>query len=309
MGSLYGNRQYMNSPNKLEIKFQSEAPSTHDHFEGNGHQSTANALKSVIENQPEIHILGLEGELGSGKSTVIKILSSLIPTKYQFITFDVDQYHHSSLKAAFIKVLANELINIVDTNSREDIKKAQDKALGNIFSYKKKTDSQVTPYIFWFGFTFILTARFINNALTNIWDYIKSCLHGNCIVKLDTVTLALAFSPAIVWLFMLWRKNFFKANRSDKNFPSLGNLLKKNTLDTITETLEISKEVGSIELQEAFQAFINSIPENITIILVIDNLDRVESSKVREVWSDLETFTKISNNKLRILLPFSEHHV
>ena len=55
-------------------KFQSEAPSEIDSFEGAGHENAAEGIKNTIIRFPEIHIIGLEGSLGAGKSTVIKIL-------------------------------------------------------------------------------------------------------------------------------------------------------------------------------------------------------------------------------------------
>ncbi len=298
-----------------EIKFQLENPSKEDLFNGSGHNHAAKGIKTVIEEKPEIKILGLEGELGAGKSTVIKILESqLDPDKYKFIIFDVDQYHHSSIKAAFVKVLAKHMLGIVSDDRKKDIEKAKNKALGNILSYTKSTDSKLNPYVFWFGFTFILTARYIDSALKAIGTSVLALLDsGNSSFSYDSaITIFLAISPLFVWFYMKaqhHRKNKREKGTCKNRLPTLGSILKRNTIDTISETLDVTREVSSVELKEAFDSFIDAIPDEMTIILVIDNLDRVEASKVREVWSDLEIFTSISNNNMRIILPFSESHV
>ncbi len=51
-------------------KFQLEEPSEEDLFEGRGHESTAIAIQNVLENHIDVSTIGLQGELGAGKSTV-----------------------------------------------------------------------------------------------------------------------------------------------------------------------------------------------------------------------------------------------
>ncbi|MFA0159278.1 P-loop NTPase fold protein [Vibrio sp. 10N.261.46.A3] len=71
----------------------------------------------------------------------------------------------------------------------------------------------------------------------------------------------------------------------------------------------MNKEVSSVELEAAFSQFVKSIPENDVVILIIDNLDRVSSKKVKEIWSDLEILTSICTKNLRIIVPYSENHI
>ncbi|MFP3427741.1 P-loop NTPase fold protein, partial [Pseudoalteromonas sp. SIMBA_162] len=80
--------------NSAHFKFQSELPESIDGFIGQGHKNAAKALQDVIVDHPYVHVLGVEGNLGAGKSTSIKILESqLDENTYKFIYFDVDQHH------------------------------------------------------------------------------------------------------------------------------------------------------------------------------------------------------------------------
>jgi len=90
---------------------------------------------------------------------------------------------------------------------------------------------------------------------------------------------------------------------------TLGDLFKRNGIDSINETFDVTREVGSLELKKALDVFVESIPENKTIILVIDNIDRVEADKVKEIWSDLSIISTLSGQRLRVIVPFSEIHI
>lgn len=71
----------------------------------------------------------------------------------------------------------------------------------------------------------------------------------------------------------------------------------------------VSKEVGSIELHKAISGFKECIPPGIRFLLIIDNLDRIPSEKVKELWSDIELISNSSEKRLKLLIPYSSDHV
>ncbi|WP_305817388.1 P-loop NTPase fold protein [Photobacterium leiognathi] len=94
-------------------KYQNEKPVDTDLFEGQGHKQVAQAIASVLLSDSSQHIIGIEGNLGSGKSTVISILQQEIVEKgYHVVTFDADQYH-STLKPALIQSIEIELETLI----------------------------------------------------------------------------------------------------------------------------------------------------------------------------------------------------
>lgn len=291
--------------NVTALKFQLELPSSTDKFDGNGHENAARAIGNIIEHNPDVHIVGIEGALGAGKSTIIKILESMLnQSKYHFMCFDVDKYSHISTKSALIKIMSSELINIANHEDKEKILEAKGRALGNLLEYTKTTTSKISPYVILFIFSFALTFKYIKDFFVAAFSTVNALISQSYDPNLElTLKSCLAISPIFVFLTMKLHKFISK-----KAIPTVGDLLKRNSEDSIREEIKINKDVGSFELKEAIETFVNVIPDGKVIILIIDNIDRLQHDKAKEIWSDIEIFTSACNDKMRILLPFSELH-
>ncbi|MDM5130054.1 P-loop NTPase fold protein [Aeromonas piscicola] len=292
------------------IKFNIEQPSNEDLFTGNGHLSSALAIKRTIEQQTEINIIGLEGELGAGKSSIIKMLESELDERYKFIYFDISTYYHGSLKSEFIKFFSKELLNSFNgIVNKEAVDSATNRALGKTFVYKKETQSNINWFVFIFALSIIFSVRYFNDALNILASTLSSLFSSNPYNPSinATVTFLLGMSPLLTLCF-----NYFNNRKRIKNGTSpnlIGDLLKRNGSDTITETLLINKEVGGYELKEAFEEMLKEIPDDNTVILVLDNIDRIEKDKLGEIWSDIDIFSSAGSECFKIILPFSEKHV
>lgn len=95
------------------------------------------------------------------------------------------------------------------------------------------------------------------------------------------------------------------------NIITVGDLFKQNSVDRISETWLVSKEIGTIELTDALSGFTESptVPADARFILIIDNLDRISADKVKELWSDMELIAGTTHKQFRIIVPYSAHHV
>ncbi|HFQ5128654.1 TPA: P-loop NTPase fold protein [Vibrio vulnificus] len=135
--------------------YQNEKPVDSDLFSGQGHKQVADAIAKVLYSDSNQHIIGIEGNLGAGKSSVINILKNEIETSgFHIVTFDADQYH-KNLKPALIRTIEAELKQLLGNNSptqHEELKSAVEKALGQRLEYTKITNSHITPprYCVWF---------------------------------------------------------------------------------------------------------------------------------------------------------------
>lgn len=304
------------------MNYQQECPSEEDLFESSGHSNTAKAIENVILDQSNIHTIGLEGELGSGKSTILKLLERRLPSeKYKFITFDVEQFHYSSTKASFIKHLSENFIELFGTNGsltdskrrKRKIIKATDKALGNDLTYTKNIKSNLSWYTVFFAISLMFSIRYVKESISYVISTATTLVSNHELYTFglnETITSILGFSPLILIGLMSQQKKREKNKpKEEQKVPDIGDIFKRNSRDTITEKLKVTREVGTSELKYAFQSIVSVIPENQCVILVIDNLDRVDKDKVREIWSDLEIFTSFGGENLRIIVPFSEKHV
>ncbi|MFP5302182.1 P-loop NTPase fold protein [Cobetia sp. SIMBA_158] len=301
--------------NSAHFKFQSELPESIDGFIGQGHKNAAKALQDVIVDHPYVHVLGVEGNLGAGKSTSIKILESqLDENTYKFIYFDVDQHHYSSIKSSFIKIYCDGLDEIIADKDKPEAQCYKDEALGNTMSYKKKTKSNISMFVVIFAVTLVLFTKHITEAIEVLfisYNAIANSFSGKELsFSLErAVVLLSALSPFVFFIFLKIYNYYSEKIKRSESSLSFGDLLKRNGEDSIKETMDITREVGSYELKKAFLELSSLIPKDKVVIIVIDNIDRVEPSTVREVWSDLDVFTSLENQSVRIILPYSEVHV
>ncbi|RQM78030.1 hypothetical protein EHZ47_02460 [Aeromonas jandaei] len=290
-----------------KIHFNLEVPSDTDLFSGNGHISSARAIKQALEQQDNLNIIGLEGDLGAGKSSIIKMLESLLDKKYKFIYFDISTYYHSSFKSEFIKFFSSALKDsFKEKINHKSIDEYANKALGRTFSYEKETKSNISWWVFSFAISIVFSVRYFNDSIKILLDTLEMIFGSEKYAPTvrDTITCALGLSP-----FLIAFGNYIRAKKNKNLKFSLGDLLKKNSTDTITETLLINKEVGSYELKQTFCDMLGEVPKESVVILVLDNIDRVEKDSLGEIWGDIDIFSNIKTGQLKIIIPFSERHV
>jgi len=358
----------------VALKLQQEMPADSDLFKGGSHQNVADRMAEVIKEQ-EINILGLEGELGSGKSTIIHFLKKSLSPEYTFIDFDAEIYHYGNTKKALIEVIHDGLSESKDAN-KGNLEKLKNTALGNIVKYDKKVSSRLS----WWTVSFILLcllsvqmvrylildinanvkapgtisglviylelAAALSPGLLLLWllispkinlkswwaaGFILLCLLfvqaasyfildisastkntgaiSGWVIILELVT---ALSSALVLVGILVRKKLNKKPQDDpEDFTTVGDLFKQNSTDSITEKWLISREIGTIELTKALAGFTSnsSVSADAKFILIIDNLDRINAEKVKELWSDMELIAGTTHRQFRIIVPYSARHV
>lgn len=278
-------------------KYQNEKPVDTDLFEGQGHKQVAQAIASVLLSDSSQHIIGIEGNLGSGKSTVISILQQEIVEKgYHVVTFDADQYH-STLKPALIKSIETELETLIGKKDKYRLGSAVETALGKRLEYTKNTTSHISFSAIIFAFSLGVSALQLKPSLKFLAELTKGL--PNLDKLSGWLSIALFASPLLVYVVL----------RVLGCKTRLGDLVKRNSTDTISETIDVNREVGAIELKEAFGTFSNLIPKEKTLLLVVDNIDRVSPDIARELWSDIEILTSLGSERFRILLPYSEEHL
>ncbi|KHN90550.1 hypothetical protein BSK71_00135 [Pectobacterium actinidiae] len=283
----------------MEFKLYDETPSQQDLFDGQNHSNLADKISSILL-MKDINTIGLDGCLGSGKSTVLTLIKKKLKenTKITFIDFDVELYHHGSTKKALINVLYDGMKPKVKDYILKAFVDYKNFALGNKFSYEKHQKSSMSAWTFSFIFTSLLSLQSFRFFLLDLSKLFNNESYSK--ITLFVESLLLVSPLAVLLLFFLFRDRNNSINFSD--------IIKKNSLDTITETVLISKEVGALELKSALNGFLKCVDDH-TFILIIDNLDRVSKEKVKEIWSDIELITHNSNSKLKIIIPYSAEHL
>lgn len=299
--------------------FLVEKPSKEDLFDSGSHSRTADAVFKSLKNDNDINVVGVEGNLGSGKSTVLELIKCQSEEElYEFVEFDVERFQHGATKKALIERLYSAIeSSVTSTDGKAKIEKAKNVALGNHFEYTSNIKSNVNIWIIWFTIALLAGVRLLPDALSGIGNfilYVCQCATDGFDVASNNFDVS---GLSIISIFLAWFPYHIvrcaQKRRKILYFfgtpPTTGDIFKRNSKDTISETIEINKEVGAYELQEALESFVFEIPEHKRFILVLDNLDRVTKEKLREVWSDIEVFTSIAQTKIQLLIPYSIKHV
>jgi hypothetical protein len=299
-----------------EYKFLIESPSVTDDFDSKSHDRTARSVFETLQVDNDVNLVGVEGELGSGKSTVIKLVQKLTDnTEYELIEFDVERFQHGAIKKALIETIYEAIKGkIIGDASEAKIVAARNVALGNHLEYTSEVKSNINIWIVWFGISLLFAFRVFVDALVGIGNfilYIVQAIQTRSIpnAEIDYFAIVSLLIVLLPWHIVRCAQKRKKVLGFLGKPPSTGDIFKRNSTDKVSETIEINKEVGVFELQQALRVFISELPENIKFILVIDNLDRVTREKLREVWSDIEVFTSIAHNKIQIILPYSRNHI
>ena len=288
-----------------EFFFQNENPNKKDLIKNKNHTNIANKIKTIIlDKNKKFNLIGINGSLGSGKSTIIKIVEEDIKRQktakeYIFINFDLKINQYGLLKKSLIKTINQELIRQIP-NQKEKIQHIADRALGRLSSYTKETNSKIKPEVIALLIAFMFSARFSREALKVIFKMFEGIFNTEDIA----VLLIFAAPFLIATSFLLLDKT--------KNKNYLSNFFKRNSKDKIQEKLEIDKEVDSIELQNAFTKFDEIIKKNnIEIVLCIDNIDRLSNTKMQDFFSEISAFAQLTNtkNSFNIILPFCKNKI
>jgi len=300
--------QYGYRGERMPLTLQKEHPADSDLFRGKSHKKVALKMTRVIKTS-EINILGLEGELGSGKSTIIKLLKKYLSKGYTFIEFDAERYHHGNTKKALIEVI-HKGIRAREGVDKDSLETLKNKALGNHVEYDKKVSSRLS----WWTVSFILFSLLAVQMVRYLFIDLNRYLVSGKVTSWWVVALEVSalLSPGFI-LGGLWFKTSAKNKSPGKpgNITTVGDLFKQNSVDRISETWLVSREIGTIELTNALSGFTESptVPPEAQFILIIDNLDRISAEKVKELWSDMELIAGTTHKQFRIIVPYSARHV
>ena len=101
-----------------------DLPSENDEFSGGGHQRTANALAdTIVQFEGADRAIGLEGNWGSGKSTIVELAKKQLADtdrahKYHVFTFDLWANQTGHFKRSFLEAFLSWSSDAFPTESR-----------------------------------------------------------------------------------------------------------------------------------------------------------------------------------------------
>lgn len=300
------------SDNISNPKFISDKPADETFF-GNNDSFTLikNRIVNIIkDNQLYNKVIALSGKWGSGKNTIINMIKKK-EKNIKVIEFDTLSLYNEHIKKSFLINLSNEL-EIKETSEELEKSKLEELISGAVKKTTKKTGNKLyasTKLIILIIFVYI-----VHMPIYKIVSYFGDMLNifHNSYYKMCNLIISVSVSILILFFFSRSKKN----NKKEEN-----NLYKKinngidNIIDVIfpfinsslqtEETSSEETETGDITSSD-FKKYYKYIVEQYykkenhceNIAIVIDNFDRIETEKIKNILYDLYLFIS-TNNELK----------
>ena len=296
----------------------SDLPAGNDFFSGAGHTRTAEALANgLIELANEDGAIGLEGDWGSGKSTVIKLAEDFIDSnlsnsfEYRFFEFDLWIHQTDDFKRAFLISFLNWL-NDESLISSTNFKEFNDK----IRSRKTVTTTQDRA-----AFSNTAKCLFVAILITPL-SLVLTRWQLSADEGLNWLLLApfLFFSilPLIVALYSV-AHHFVKAH----NDPSseVMALIKGQAKETTRKQFIRDENPTSTEFRQTFDEILAKVKQGKNqkekrFVIVLDNIDRLPEDNIPDLWAELRTFyaystsgPTLSDHPITVVVAYDKKHI
>lgn len=265
-----------------------DLPSDTDAF--GSHEPVATAIGEMVDREEGGKAIALEGSWGSGKSTIISVLSERL--KGQVFVFDAWAHEGDPLRRVFLERLIEFCWRKIDhcrwSDTRDELRRR-----------RRVEKSRVLPQLSFAGglVTLSILAIPIGAALIAVGGAASSAL------PLDSSTLfyvglgGVVAAPTLLILHLLfWGLRWVRYALRGGQKPShaLGGIslfVNQTVQESTTETIE-TPEPSSVEFAKIFTDLLSeylSQPSD-RLVLVVDNLDRMSREQALAIWSTLRIF-------------------
>lgn len=309
--------------NEQYPRFIPDKPTGDDVFEGQSQTNLANNICEYIRSNDSAssrgrgqmpRIIGLEGKWGSGKSNVVeKIKKDLEGEGYYTFTYDAWGHQEDLQRRSILETLTNALIEDKVLVGKVKIKMRNGESkeaewkdqlsllLSNKTTTITKPQTRLTGSAIW-GIVLIGLFTILNIIINQLLD--------NDYISLSWKWILLEYSPIIVGLIVAGYYRY-----KDKNWKNVFTLLTQKSDDTITEQFTSSEEPSVMEFKNWMHAISSHLGrakgnKKKKVIIVFDNMDRLPSEKVMQLWSAIYTFFAGSEfENIWTIIPYDYMHL
>ena len=260
-------------------------------------------------------IIGIEGSWGAGKSNVVRKVENQLPQSYYTFTYDSWGHQEDLQRRSILETLVNKLINDKVLHGEVSIKMRNGKSytdewsnqLALLLSNKTTTITKSTPKLsgpaIW-GIIIIGLYAILNGfweLLPSIYPKLEMCFG---------LGLLFEISPLLLGVGIACHYHFCKGRAWEEVFT----LLTRKSDNTIDEQFTSSEEPSVTEFKNWLQVISDQLEKKESpkkkVIIVFDNMDRLPSDKVIQLWSLIHTFFAGSDFKnIWAIIPFDYIHL
>ena len=310
----------LTQPKLCKTVFLNDVPSSDDRLAPPGttgpHARVAKALGNAIRSG-EFYgkMVGIEGGWGSGKTTVINLLQKELEPeqkKIKFFCFDAWAHEGDPLRRTYLESLIGRL--------REwgwvDNRKWSDRLL-ELSHRRKISDTKTIPIMTGWGVALTISAFMVPFGIALFSSGAEKLVVGFGLAPnwKAIIGAPLGVLPLLLGLAAVVRHKWQNRKKADgAKGVSLGYALffKGEITETKQETTE-APEPTSIEFETRFEELMREALSNgdRSLVIVLDNLDRVNVKDALSIWATLQTFLQHRAtqwlpwfNRVCILVPY-----
>jgi Tol biopolymer transport system component/Cdc6-like AAA superfamily ATPase len=245
-------------------------------------EAIANLIRSKNPKDAKGIAIGIEGSWGSGKSTVGRLLTKHLASNSDIaiVSFDAWAHEGDPLRRTFLETLIKKFQNLKWID-QEKWKNRRDELANRRQVVTTKDSLKITTWGYVIAFTLLLVplgGSFIGAALRENFTF-EWGPWATKVIILGSIGWILTFGPVLVFLLGF------------KKEPDIVNILFKGPTEKTTQTTKTT-DPTSIEFEESFEMLLEeAIGKNDRqVVLILDNLDRVDAKDALSIWSTLQTF-------------------
>ena len=309
----------MATKHRCPTKLLDDTPADADEF--GGHESVARSIAEVVQTEAGGKAIGLEGGWGAGKSTIVKLASKILAEtenrEHRTVVFDTWAHQDDPLRRSFLE----QLITSIQEFDWVD-RKEWDRRLAELSRRRSVDTTKVVPKLEDAGLWFAFSLLFVPLGLALIAVVAPLLAANNAFGSLAPVALIVGFVAALAPLILYgsWalsqrekRKSESVGGDHDRSLSELPALLTRQASTESRTIVTRTPDPTSVEFECNFTELLNDALErkNRSLLLVIDNLDRVQPTDALLIWSTLQTFLGPSDyqradwiERLWVLIPY-----
>lgn len=299
--------------------FLSNKPTGEDKFEGGSQEKTANVIVELIKSDYyKTKVIGLDGSWGAGKSNVVEIIKAKLSNDYITFIFDAWGNQEDLTRKSFLEQLINELLTAKCITNIEKLNSIKNELLAKKTTRNKETFPTLKAY--WLFITSaILLFGFLLSVYENILeknDFIQSVYFGiwKPIIGIYLFPILL-FSCGICLMVREYKKLKKKEEFSKKSFWDIIGIIlywfKGKEIESIENERTMEDEPSVYKFKEYFKAIEKEISGKKNLLIVFDNLDRLEKEKIKSLWSSIHTFFSDSKEDIDswVIIPYNKEEL
>ena len=304
-------------------RFIPDKPTGDDVFEGKSQSHLANSIcKYILSNDSNAssekwqmpRIIGLEGKWGSGKSNVVEnIKKHLNGEGYHTFTYDAWGHQEDLQRRSILETLTNDLIENEVLEGKVEIKLRNGKSnkaewkdqlsllLSNKTTTITKSQPQLSGSAIW-GISLVGLFAISTTIMGHMIDVTDVSLSRCWIIFIDILPIIIG-GLVIIWYCITG------------NWKNVFTLLTQKEDNKVDEQFTSSEEPSVMEFKNWMHAISSHLGKakgnkKKKVIIVFDNMDRLPSEKVMQLWSAIYTFFAGSEfENIWTIIPYDYMHL